>query len=277
MAKTPFWARLILWLANLAPRLTGLSAIGESNSLKITRYDVPITNLHPAWHNCQIAHLTDVHLHGPVLAPAVKAAFSYITDNPVEILAHTGDFWDTEPGHEAALPYLKSLRGTLATVAIPGNWEYTAVAPHLVQETYLEAGVTWLANKVLEVTKSDDAPPLCLAGLDSYREGQPDLNAIIGLLKSPSVLLMHEPGPAANFPLIDGLQLIMAGHTHGGQIRLPILPPSLLPTFSKPFVSGWYQTPAAPLYVGRGVGGHGAIRFCAPPELTIFTLKASTP
>lgn len=273
MSSLPASSRLLLWLANLAPRLTGLDAIGESKNLVVSEYDLYIPNLHPAWENCRLAHVTDLHLHSDKPFPSLTSTLGYLEDRPVEIVAHTGDCWDTEPGQKAAKSYLSRLRGTLATVAIPGNWEYSSAPRDLVRPTYEASEITWLANDTLEVFIAEDAPPLCLAGLDSYREGRPDLSSVLPRLTHPTILLMHEPGPAALFPTMPSVQLILAGHTHGGQIRLPLLPPPVLPSFSRPFISGWYQTPAGPLYVSRGIGCHGSLRLCAPPELVIFTFK----
>src|SRR3989442_1549907 len=92
---------------------------------------------------------------------------------------------------------------------------------------------------------------------------------------APAVWLVHAPA------YVDGLRpditprpaAILAGHTHGGQIRLPFYTP-YTPTGSGRFVAGWYRDTVAPLYVSRGIGTILIpARFCCPPELPVFTLR----
>jgi hypothetical protein len=68
--------------------------------------------------------------------------------------------------------------------------------------------------------------------------------------------------------------IMLAGHTHGGQVRIPLLPP-VKPVGAGRFLEGWYRDTFAPLYVSRGVGTTGIpVRFRCPAELPIFTLRA---
>jgi len=89
------------------------------------------------------------------------------------------------------------------------------------------------------------------------------------------VWVLHAPGfvdgvPRDTYPVPVA---IFAGHTHGGQIRLPFWTP-YTPTGSGRFVAGWYRDTFAPLYVSRGIGTITLrARFCCPPELPLFTLR----
>jgi predicted MPP superfamily phosphohydrolase len=121
--------------------------------------------------------------------------------------------------------------------------------------------------------------PLSLVGLDDAVAGQPDLlqarhDAIAGateiwLIHSPIFAEAPPPGVSAR-PV-----MLLAGHTHGGQIRLPLLP-AVKPVGAGRFLEGWYRDTFAPLYVSRGVGTTGIpARFRCPAELPIFTLRAA--
>jgi predicted MPP superfamily phosphohydrolase len=121
--------------------------------------------------------------------------------------------------------------------------------------------------------------PLALVGLDDPVLGSPDiLKAREGIVRgSTEIWMVHAPG------LVDGLpemtaarpSLLLAGHTHGGQIRIPLVPP-LKPVGAGRFLEGWYYDTVAPLYVSRGVGTTGIpARFRCPAELPIFTLRAA--
>ncbi len=88
--------------------------------------------------------------------------------------------------------------------------------------------------------------------------------------------MIHAPGYVDGVPrdLASRPAAILAGHTHGGQVRLPFYTP-YTPTGSGRFVAGWYRDTVAPLYVARGIGTIVIpARFFCPPELPIFTLRA---
>ena len=114
-------------------------------------------------------------------------------------------------------------------------------------------------------------------GIDDPVEGEPNLaTAVRGVeADDPALWVLHGPGfvdgvPRAMFPHPAA---IIAGHTHGGQIRLPFYTP-YVPTGSGRFVAGWYRDTVAPLYVTRGIGTVTVpARLFCPPELTLFTLR----
>jgi predicted MPP superfamily phosphohydrolase len=121
---------------------------------------------------------------------------------------------------------------------------------------------------------------LALVGVDDPVEGRPDLRAArAGLPRGiTEILLVHAPGfveprPAGGDP---PPAMVLAGHTHGGQIRLPFVP-AFTPRGSGRFLEGWYRDTFAPLYVSRGVGTVDIrARFRCPPEVPVFTLRYST-
>jgi predicted MPP superfamily phosphohydrolase len=92
-----------------------------------------------------------------------------------------------------------------------------------------------------------------------------------------NLLLSHVP--AFDHQRLDGrTDLILCGHTHGGQVRLPFLPPLYLPRFSGRFVEGMFRVGphATPLYVTRGIGTSlFPVRFLCPPEITLLRLQAA--
>ena len=89
------------------------------------------------------------------------------------------------------------------------------------------------------------------------------------------VLLVHEPDfadHASKFPI----DLQLSGHSHGGQVRIPLLPPLYLPAMAKKYVMGTYQVGALPLYTNAGLGTVGVpVRLNCPPEITLVTLRSS--
>ena len=93
----------------------------------------------------------------------------------------------------------------------------------------------------------------------------------------PLILLAHEPD-FADHALGHQIDLVLSGHTHGGQILLPFLPPLLLPDMGRHYVHGFFRlADGMQLYVNRGIGAVNLpFRFRCPPEITVITLQAAT-
>jgi predicted MPP superfamily phosphohydrolase len=89
----------------------------------------------------------------------------------------------------------------------------------------------------------------------------------------PVILLAHEPDFADHVARYGGVDFMLSGHTHGGQVRLPLLPPMMLPPHGKKYVEGLFRVGPTQLYVNRGIGTVGLpMRLHCPPEITVFTL-----
>ncbi|HZG62688.1 MAG TPA: hypothetical protein VEY13_04140 [Rubrobacteraceae bacterium] len=89
-----------------------------------------------------------------------------------------------------------------------------------------------------------------------------------------AVLLAHEPDFADTSAGTGRLCLQLSGHSHGGQVRLPLLTPLFLPPLSRKYPGGLYRVGGMLLYTNRGLGAHPNLRFNCRPEITIFTLRA---
>jgi predicted MPP superfamily phosphohydrolase len=87
-------------------------------------------------------------------------------------------------------------------------------------------------------------------------------------------MMVHEPDVLPAVARLDGVDLMLSGHTHGGQVRLPFLPPLLLPDLGRHYVEGHFQLGRTQLYVNRGIGAVGLpFRFRCPSEITELTLQ----
>ena len=238
----------------------------EPSWLETTRHRVAL----PIERAVKLAHLTDVHTNGfwrkeRGLVAALEAA------RP-DVIVLTGDTLHQAGTFEECRPLLERLAAPLGVFMVAGNWE-TACRDRLPEGMSLRSflascGVTLLQNESREI-----APGLWLVGLDDYVWGVPDLAKATAAIPEGAarVALVHEPGffdePAA------GYDLLLAGHTHGGQVRIPFVPPLYLPAGCSHYLAGWYEKPGARLYVSRGIGMSGAkYRFLCRPELALFDL-----
>ena len=120
-----------------------------------------------------------------------------------------------------------------------------------------------------------DGAQIWLAGVDDLRRGHPDLAAALVGARPDAirVLLAHNPMLAhAAAPL--GVPLVLAGHTHGGQVQLPLIGPLLLPIRDRGLAEGLVRLGATQVYITRGVGvGTPPARLGARPELTLVVLR----
>lgn len=216
----------------------------------------------------EILHLTDVHLRGDD-AWVARLAEAMRPLRP-DLVVLTGDVVAREWTREAVDHFLSALPpAPLGRWAAIGNWEYWAKAPPPVWGPILAAhDVGFLFDAWT------DLGPLVLAGTDDFTAGQPDLRRTVGALPPdrPAVVLSHSPGL---FPQLarPEVALVLSGHSHAGQVRLPALGAFWVPRGTGPYVGGWYQQDQSHLYVSRGVGWSIApVRLWCPPELARIRL-----
>jgi predicted MPP superfamily phosphohydrolase len=254
----------------------GADAFGwEAHRVQVSRHDVRIPGLPGPLAGLRVAQISDVHLPGNQLA--ARATLEHIRRERPEVVVLNGDMTETARALSQVSEFASAARGTLGTVAVLGNWEYRAGAVgDRARGAYRDAGVELLVNqtKFLEVGGAS----LALVGLDDALLGRPSLSRARAGSHSPAVEIwvVHEPNFADHSPPEPGTRpaILLAGHTHGGQIRIPLMPP-VRPSGAGRFLEGWYRDTFAPLYVSRGIGTTGIpARFRCPAELPIFTLRA---
>jgi uncharacterized protein len=255
----------------------GADAFGfEAHRVLMTRHDVRVPGLPSGLDGVRIAQVSDVHFPGNQIA--ARAALDLLYQERPDIVLLTGDMTESRNAMKHVRSFAANARGRLATAALLGNWEHRAGAVgQLARETYRSAGVELLVNRAMRVEVS--GVPLTLVGLDDPVSGSPDLTRARETVVqgSTEIWLVHAPGYLDQPPegTLARPVLLLAGHTHGGQIRIPLLPP-VKPVGAGRFLEGWYYDTFAPLYVSRGVGTTGIpARFLCPAELPIFTLRSA--
>ena len=243
----------------------------EPFALEITRHhvrapvDAPIT----------IAHLTDLHTQG--LGRRERLLLERLEAEKPDLIVITGDTvdgGDLEPAREL----MTALRAPLGVWVVRGNWENWQppraggqTAPQSEAAFYTSVGARFLVNEG-QLARRD----VWIAGLDDPMSGHASPAA--ALEGAPAgvftIVLVHSPegfGPG----LAPGFKvdLALAGHTHGGQVRLPFVGPLWLPPGSGGFVAGWYESGGSRMYVSRGIGTSILpVRFLCSPELALITV-----
>jgi len=267
---------------------------------RIHRVDLPVSGLPPALEGLRIAQLSDIHIGSYMSVSGVRRAVGMANDLRSDLTVVTGDFL-TAPGDplEACIEELSRLRAPLGVWGCNGNHEAYSEAEALAAELFRQHGMGLLRQENVEVVH--DGQPFNLIGVDYQRERplwsrRPMLSAIAHLVRRdvPNILLSHNPNSFRRAAEL-GIEVQLAGHTHGGQVRVEILDHRFSPAeFFTPYIAGLYQRPlgvwsalndreawsGAPtgqpsaLYVNRGLGTIGApIRLGVPPEITLLTLR----
>jgi predicted MPP superfamily phosphohydrolase len=191
-----------------------------------------------------------------------------------DLIVLTGDYLEEQRNIRGVLDFLRALQAPQGIYAIQGNWEYwSRLEGENLRRHFAGAGVRLLINERvdLEIQGRD----LSIYGLDypSSADYLQRLQANIDPQRF-NLLLSHVPA-FAHEHLSRHFNLILCGHTHGGQVRLPFLPPFYLPRYSGRFVAGFYPVSEhqIPLYVSRGVGTSVLpVRFLCRPEIGLFEL-----
>lgn len=192
-----------------------------------------------------------------------------------DLIVLTGDYLEEERNIRAVLEFLRRLKAPHGIFAVQGNWEYwSRLEGENLRRHFLGANVRLLINERADL--EINGQQLSIHGLDfpsprdSLRRLQEDAEP-----SRFNLLLSHVPAFAHEI-LDRHIGLILSGHTHGGQVRVPLLPPLYLPRFSGRFVSGLYRVGPhdTPLYVNRGIGTSVLpVRLACRPEITVITLE----
>jgi predicted MPP superfamily phosphohydrolase len=255
----------------------GYGIFVERTNFRVREIDVPFADLPPDLDGLRILQLTDIHL-SPFLS---ERELARAVDAAIETRPHlaviTGDLISSRGDPlDACIRQLARLRADSGVFACMGNHERYAGAEGYAAAAGVAAGVRFLRRAALRLRFG--TATLNLAGVDyqsifrkhDYLRGVERM-VVPGAL---NVLLSHNPDvyPVASR---QGYNLILAGHTHGGQVNVEILDQSLNPArFFTPYVYGLYHTGRAAVYVSRGIGTIGVpARIGAPPEISFLRLR----
>ena len=273
-------------------RLAATAAVGagaadslliEPNTPRVIRKELFLRRWPARLDGFTIALLSDFHYDPYFSVHPIRMAVRLVNELHPDLIALTGDFvsvpWFGDParGASAAEPcarVLQQLKAPHGLWAVLGNHDVFS-DPDRVADALQKSGIPVLANQSVAVEK--DGERFWLTGVHDVLGGAADLPGALHNVPpgEATILMVHEPDFAdrvASYPV----DLQLSGHSHGGQIKFPLIRPLYLPELAKKYVWGLYKIRDLTLYTNAGIGTvEVPLRVNCLPEVTLFTLRRS--
>lgn len=271
--------------------LSGGAALGalgfasyEPYELSRTTIDLRLPRITAEFDGFRLVQISDIHFGEFIREEHVAAVVDHVNRLNPDMVVITGDFV-TAP-HALSLRrqaaqqiwpcamVLRGMRAPYGVFATLGNHDYET-DPHLIAEALNETGIAVLRNeaRAIEVRGAR----FWLAGIDDVLKHKADpARALKGVPRGePAVVAVHEPD-FADMVAKYAVDLQISGHSHGGQVRLPLIGAPYLPEMGRKYPIGMRSLGQMQIYTNRGIGVVGApFRFMCPPEVTLFRLSST--
>lgn len=267
-----------------AAGILAYSAEWERHHLQVTERTITLDRLNPSLDGLRIAQISDIHYDQFTEPWFVRQVVAEVNRQRPDLVVLTGDYisegpmpgrWDQKTAYPCA--------EILSAIQCPQRWcvlgnHDTHVNPAMVTDALETHGLPVLANRYVPFERNDAR--IWIGGVKDIGLSDPDLNlaAPRGLQRpnEPVILLAHEPDYASHVVRHGGVDLMLAGHTHGGQVRLPLIGALYLPPLGRHYPEGLFHLQnGLQLYVNRGIGTVGVpFRFDCRPELTMISLRS---
>jgi len=251
------------------------AAAAETPEPRAEAQEFLVPGLDPAHDGLRVAQLSDLHVGPRTPRETVQAAIAQANGFRPDLVVLTGDFLSSR---RSELDAMREQLGGLAApaVAVLGNHD------HWVDARGAAEALRGHGYEVLEnawTTLRLRGAPLTLVGVGDHLTHHEDVEASFrGLPPGVAPLVLaHGPRTADTLRALGRPLLCLSGHTHGGQVNLPILTRLLVGGVARePYLRGRFRLGAVQLYVNRGVGNSGIrVRVNCPPEVTLATLRAA--
>lgn len=254
-------------------------------NLKVTNPRISLSNLPAAFHGFRILQLSDLHIGPFMTAAEIRKVVEISNRAKPDLITLTGDFvtWDASTQY-AVVDALSALTAPYGVWGCLGNHEIWTHTEASITALFAARGFRMLRQQSAMVFQGRDF--INLIGVDyQTRRGfgrrragfvREYLEGVSSLMMpgATNILFSHNPNTFDRAAEL-GIDLSMAGHTHGGQVSLEFVDANISPSrLITPYVEGWFRRGSGQLYVNRGIGTIGLpMRIGAPPEITIYHLE----
>ncbi len=259
----------ILLLVLLRPR---------ASDVQITRLELPITGLPAAFDGYTILHVTDLHCSYLVPIRDVRARVAVGAGLACDLVVFTGDIANGVEELQDAADALAMLRPRERAVAVVGNHD-NWLGNARVRAALMRSDFQVLTNEHTRIERNGEY--IYLAGVNNtaYNDHDDLPGTFAGIPEEAVIVLLSHAPDVLLRPLSSRAALILAGHTHGGQLVLPRVGPLYVPSrVGRSYASGLFQHMGSWLFVNRGLGEiFPPIRLLCSPEIALVTLRAREP
>ncbi|MEN6372090.1 MAG: metallophosphoesterase [Armatimonadota bacterium] len=243
----------------------------EPRHIELNTYYVPVQNLPQGLDGLRVVQMSDLHLGSTTPNDIISKAVDMANSARPDIVALTGDFVTYHESASVPLSKILSrLHPRIVTYAVLGNHDYD-VGKKIVTDALNKCGIQVLVNRSMQPVRG-----LYIVGMDDPHGGKPDAVAAFRGIDENKCYIMLAHTPEQVYRLKGRHGLLLTGHTHGGQVRLPWMSGRMVPGYvNGRYIAGWYLDGDLRTYVNRGIGMTNApIRFRCRPEVTVFVLDA---
>jgi len=254
----------------------------EPSWIETSNVTLSLPRLAKSFSGLRVVQISDIHFGGWMTLEYLAEIVRMVNEQIPDLVVITGDF---VMGYNQA-PEVKERLGEMAdvlkmssnrylTLSVLGNHDYW-LSRNSVVKMLAQAGIKDLNNSVYTLVRGDEK--LHIAGVDDVMEHRSRMDLVLSQLPEEgcAILLAHEPDYAEFSAKTGRFDLQLSGHSHGGQVVLPIIGPPILPGLGRKYPSGLYKVKDMYQYTNRGVGmTKPYVRFNCRPEITVFTLLSA--
>jgi predicted MPP superfamily phosphohydrolase len=258
------------------PRLLGRLPMNEVLQVQLHEKQLSICELPTELSGLRIAHLSDLHMSGRILKPYFHEVVDRVNAARPDIITITGDIVERQQCVDWVPEILGRLAASAGVYYVLGNHDLKAGLTRL-KEVLQKAGIVHVGGRELVVPFPNGS--ILLAGNELPWLGPPPTHAATDLEGAPRgefrILLSHSPDQFA-WAQEHGYDLVLAGHTHGGQVRIPPFGAIFVPSLhGVRYAAGTFRSKRTVMHVSRGTSSLTPLRFRCPPEIAILRLHPS--
>jgi uncharacterized protein len=251
----------------------------EPNWIEVNKITIKHPLIPSSFSGVKIVQFSDTHIGFQLQLEDLKNIISTINSYSPELVFFTGDLMDEPnkyPHQQELVPILSKLKAPMGKYAVYGNHDHGGYGSEIYQEMIEQSGFTLLRNANSSVSLLNKEE-IFIAGIDEPMLGTPDFQTTFqGIPENVyTILLSHAPDladTADTFPV----HFQMSGHSHGGQVQIPLMGALVTPPFAEKYTEGTYQLNKVTLHVNRGLGTTRLpYRFLSRPEITLYELQSN--
>lgn len=244
----------------------------EPNILLVNEKKIETEKISKNNHGLKIVHFSDLHYGSTINKNNLDKLITKINLLKPDIVLFTGDLVEEEvtlnsDEKKYLIESLKNINATLGKYAVVGNHDfYNKYASNILNNSSFR-----ILNNEYELIYNKDNTPIVLYGVDDTIYGEPNIDFSEDLDNYYKILLVHEPDYIKE--VTKHFDMVLAGHSHNGQVKIPGIKPFWLPVGSRTYYDKYYNVNGTDLYVSNGIGSSGVnLRFGSVPSINFFRI-----